>query len=390
MNRLLNILTLALLVVVLTACHDHNKPETVDVADKTVFIYMPFTGGGSPDLYGCFKENIDSIVFSMNKHTVGHNNVIAFISRNSRIAHLINYHEGKTSQGMRIVADTLQTFNSLELNTKESITEILTNVKHFAPANKYAMIVGAHGEGWVPGESSRANKTRWYGGSLYQTNLSTLVDAIKDCDLHMQFMLFDCCYMACIENVYEVREVTDYYISSTSEVMDVGMPYKYIFHSLLLNEPDYADVVKEYHKFYTNYPMPYGTISISDCSYAEPMANLMKDINQSERFEETATRTDVLSQLQDLDAAHFEPTVYFDFGSYVDHCCTDQNLLDRYHDLIKKLVPYKAATKMIFSLAGNKTESVKEFSGLTISDPSINSSIIDSKLNTPWWKATHY
>ena len=94
--------------------------------------------------------------------------------------------------------------------------------------------------------------------------------------------------------------------------------------------------------------------------------------------------------VQDLDVEHYTPTVYFDFGSYLHVLCGDD--VETYTEgtkLLDKLVPYKGTTGMIYSGAGNKPLKLKEYSGLTISDPSQNSSAINTKKQTAWWKATH-
>ena len=54
-----------------------------------------------------------------------------------------------------------------------------------------------------------------------------------------------------------------------------------------------------------------------------------------------------------------------------------------------QLVPYKANTDYIYSYKGDCILKVDEFSGLTISDPSINERAVDAKQQTAWWKATH-
>ena len=41
-----------------------------------------------------------------------------------------------------------------------------------------------------------------------------------------QFIMFDDCYMSSMEVAYDLKDVTDYIIASTSEVMAYGMPYE--------------------------------------------------------------------------------------------------------------------------------------------------------------------
>ena len=65
--------------------------------------------------------------------------------------------------------------------------------------------------------------------------------------------------------------------------MAYGMPYELLWRELSKTQPDYNHICTEFINFYTNYtydgtPYPYGTISVIDCSQAEGMANVMKEI----------------------------------------------------------------------------------------------------------------
>ena len=55
-------------------------------------------------------------------------------------------------------------------------------------------------DGCIKEGVSRA-QTRYFGGTehFYQTNISTLAAAISQSKMHMQFVMFDDCYMSNIE-----------------------------------------------------------------------------------------------------------------------------------------------------------------------------------------------
>ena len=173
-------------------------------------------------------------------------------------------------------------------------------------------------------------------------------------------------------------------------MMGYGMPYHLILKYMLADNPNYEALCEDFTKFYITYksgiqPMPYGTIAVTDLSQTETMATFMKMVNNTHTFD-----IDKIDEVQDLDVEHFNPTVYFDFGSYLRVLCgNDANTYAEGTKLLDKLVPYKGTTGMIYSGAGNKSLKLKEYSGLTISDPSINSSAIKTKKQTAWWNATH-
>lgn len=354
-----------------------NKPQT---ATKTIFVFMPYTGDYS-SLYNNFQTNLDDMAAAIKEnHGLGGDNLIVYISKDSRTSHLIkfNYRKGECMR------DTLKTYTAADYTTTDGMTNILNDMKQQAPAHTYATIVGSHGEGWLPKYST----SRFFGGDRYQMDVTDFAQSIRNAGLKMQFILFDDCYMSGVEVAYDLRDAADYLIASTSEMMGYGMPYQKILKYLLPATPDYESLCRDFISFYTNYAQPYGTIGVTNLAYIEEMATMMKNINATHTFDES-----LIDDVQDLDIKHFDPTIYFDFGSYVKRLCGDDTATyNQYSTLLNKLVPHKGNTKEIFNYINRWTTytlEVKEFSGITVSDPSTNEYAVEEKKNTAWWKATH-
>ena len=376
-------------IIVLASCGGNDDP--VDPVDpfvptktkNTVFIFMPYTGYSS--IYGCLLKNLDDMEQAIVKEkSLGNSQILVFISESIKTSHLvkIGYSKGKCRR------DTLNTYTSYDYTTPDGIASLLTSVKQRAPADNYSMIIGCHGEGWMP--KPKSTQTRYFGGTAIPIDISNFNEGIKNAGMKMNFILFDDCYMSGIEVAYQLREAANYLIASTSEMMGYGMPYHLILKYMLADNPNYEALCEDFTKFYITYksgiqPMPYGTIAVTDLSQTETMATFMKTVNNTHTFD-----IDKIDEVQDLDVEHFDPTVYFDFGSYLRVLCgNDANTYAEGTKLLDKLVPYKGTTGMIYSGAGNKSLKLKEYSGLTISDPSINSSAIKTKKQTAWWNATH-
>lgn len=377
---------IAIATLLLASCGktngDEPKPQTV--ADKTIFVFMPFSGD-SYSLYYNFLTNIGDMEKAIAQNGgLGKNRLVVFIAKDKNKADLIDI----TYNGKRCLRDTIATYNSPTYTSIEGRTALFNQVKLSAPAKKYAMIVGCHGEGWLPvDKTQRKAATRFFGGATadYQIEITDFATSLSNAGMKLQFLLFDDCYLSCMEVAYDLRNVTDHVIASTSEIMAYGMPYQRIFGYLLQAEPDYSAVCSEFLDFYNNYDMPFGAIGVTDCSYAAQMADIMKGINATHTLDSSK-----LDKIQDLDAAHFEPTVYFDFGDYVRNLCGDDSgTYEQFKQVLAKLVPYKACTKRIYSYSGRKAIAVDAFSGITISDPSVNEKVIETKKATNWWKVTH-
>lgn len=356
------------------------EPIVPETTANAVFVFMPYTAddNGNYSLYKNLTQNIEDMEKSIIENNgLGDSHLIIFISKDAQNSDLINLYYSKG----KCLRDTVKTYNNALYSTAEGISSLLADVKKYAPANAYSMIVGSHGEGWMPANT----KTRWFGGNKYQINVTDLAKGINNAGMSMNYILFDDCYMSTVEVAYDLREVTNYLIASTSEMMAYGMPYHKILKYIIGVEPDYASLAKEFINFYKSYNSPYGTIGVTNCKYVEQMAALMRQINAS--HEEL---TDADSKVQDLDAGRRTPTVYFDFGSYVNALCADdEGAKAQFSSLMNELVPYKGCTDYIYSAYDGKELKVNEFSGLTISDPSEHSSAINTKQQTAWWKATH-
>ena len=381
--------------LILLGCTDGEYRVKDKIVEKTLFMYFPWSGNVNP-LTSDFYKNVADMENAIIAKGLDSKRVIVFFATSSSEAEMyeIVYSKGKCTH------EFLNEYTFYFYTTVSGLTSILNDVKRFAPAPIYAMTIGSHGMGWVQAEQTRMYKlrdykyhweregalTRWFGGSLYQTDITTLAEAIINANMHMQFVLFDDCYMANVEVAYDMRNATDYLIASTCEVMSAGMPYAMIGEYLLDSEPDYQAICDGFYSFYSNYgKYSYGTLSVIDCTRLDEMASLMKRIN-----EEYPDKEVDIYDLQDLDG--YSPTIFFDFGDYVRHLCTDDvTLLSEYEKLLDRIVIYERHTEHYFS-SGVGSSPIRTYSGLTISDPFTGYYQLVSvtqKKNTAWWKATH-
>lgn len=383
MYKLLKLAFISLLMLCFSACQEEDPimPPEPQTAEKTIFVFMPY----SNNLYSFLHANINDMKAAIVRNKgLDNTRLIVFIAKDKKQSALIDirYKKGVCTQ------DTLEKYSSPTYLTTNGRVELFNKVKKYAPANRYAMIVGCHGMGWIPSSMVfNRNTLRYFGGleKEYKIDIDDFATSIKAAGMKMQFIMFDDCFMSSMEVAYDLKEVTDYIIASTSEVMAYGMPYQSIYQHLMSAEPDYNAVCKDFYDFYSNSGTPYGTIGVTDCRYIDEMATMMKSINTTHTFD-----TNQLNNVQDLDGETFTPTIFFDFGDYVRNLCTNDNsTYEQFNAVLQRLVPYKANTNYIFSGDMQIATKVNHFSGITISDPSTRSEIKESKKHTNWWIQTH-
>lgn len=363
-------------------------PET----GQTVFLYMPW----STNLTSYFQQNIADFETAIRGNILKNNRLVVFLSSSATEASMfeLKYEKG---QNVRI---PLKEYSDPKFTEADGITAILNDVMCFAPANRYAMIIGCHGMGWLPVQSGRARGayndcdkdyweyegvplTRYFGGTTsdVQTEITELAKGIANTGIKMDYILFDDCYMSSIEVAYDLKDVSDYLIASPTEVMAYGFPY-HIIGEYLIGDFNLQGIVDGFYDYYANYQYPYGTIAVTVCGELDNMAAIMRDINQQSSF-----NTILLDNVQRMDG--YSPVIFFDFGDYVNNLCTDETLLKKFEYQLERTVPSNLSlhTHSYFSMIGGAIK-IDAYTGVTISDPSINSKTVE-KTETAWYKATH-
>ena len=377
----------------LSACHDDipddlARTRTATPQERTIIMYLPYSGSGINDLYPFFEQNILDVEQSIKQAGgLGTNNLYVVIADHSP-ARVYLYRV--RMEGTECVHDTIKRYDYPRLMDAQWITRVINDVRSISNTPKYAMLVGCHGNGWLPPMDNVARaKTRWFGGPGYAISIADFAQGIQQAGIKLEYLVFDDCYLSCAEVAYDLRNATNTLIASTSEVMAAGMPYAKVFQYLAAPQPNFGQLVNDYIAYYQSTATPYATIGVINTQYIQPMAQLMRQVNATCTWN---TANNYL--LQDLDGSYFSPTVYFDFGSYARALFgSNLALYSQYRALMAQLIPYKGNTAYIYNASGTKTL-VNEFSGITISDPSVNTGqygyhVATLKMQTAWWAASH-
>ena len=374
-----------------------DPDDTPSTKEKTIFVYMPWTGSVQ-SLYDFFVNNIKDMKKGIvEQGGLNNTNLLVLIANSIDKSHLINvtYRNGKCYN------DTLKTYDDGAMNTSDKMTDLLNKVAEVAPARIYSMMIGSHGVGWIYAEKVSESvqrriaadrdrnkamglpitrQSRYFGGGAVQMNIDDLAEGIRRSKVnHLQFLLFDDCYMANIETAYELSRVTDYLIGCPTEIMGHGMPYREMWKYLAPIHPDYGKAVEGFYNFYSNYEIEnvkyhYGTISVTDCRKVDNMMQVLTAINSRYRI-----GRNVDSNLQVLDG--YRPAAFFDFADYIHKLCArDANLIRKFDAALLQLIPFERHTAQYYSsLTNNGAHIINTCCGLTISAPSTNAMVINSK-----------
>lgn len=420
MKKLFTLFIIGMLAAVaLNSCS--GEAEDVDSVNKqTILVFYPWTGStNTSGLKSDLANNVDSICSGIcDRKGLNNTRVMVFFSDSYNKSTLYDLQYDETTKSVNRIP--VKTYDGTSYSTADGIAELLNEVKQDAPALNYALIIGAHGCGWTYasdwvrypymarpykgtttsgnldnfsgiqfGEDANHPLTRFFGSVSYDeaaTDVSTLAEGIKKSGLKMQYILFDACYMGNVETAYELKDVTNYMIASSSEIMQYGLPYRSLWTYLNSATPNYSSIVSTSINFYKTTDTPYLNLAAIDCRQMESLASVMKEMNAHYTFSSTVP----LDSIQPLDG--FSPNLFYDFSVYVDSMNLSGYDKDKFTAQLKKTIKAAGSTDKVFTALSSYQGSeitVKSYCGLTISDPSLHSVAIKGREKTGWWKATH-
>ena len=402
------------LAMTFTSCSEEAF-DTDSVNKQTILVFYPWTGSqSSTGLLGYLQNNIDSISDGIiDRKGLNNSRVLVFLSDKYNHSMLYDLQYNATTKSVDRVP--LKEYEGASYASAEGIADILNEVKTQASALNYALIVGVHGCGWTYasdwsrypyyarpsvtrprdnnfsgiqfGPDPNAPLTRFFGSVSLAENamdISTLAEGIRESGLKMQYILFDACYMSNIETAYELKDVTNYMIASGSEIMAAGLPYRSMWSYLNSATPNYSGIVSTSVNFYKNSSAPFCNLAAIDCRQVEKLAGVMKDINAEYQLSASVS----LDSIQHLDG--FRPHLFYDLETYVDSLRPSGYLLDQFKSQLKLTIKASDHTDEAYTcIYSSDSFKIKNYCGITISDPSQHSVAIKGREKTGWWKATH-
>ncbi len=403
------------LAMTFTGCSEEAF-DTDSVNKQTILVFYPWTGSKSnTGLLGYLQNNIDSICDGIiDRKGLNNSRVLVFLSDKYNHSTLYDLQYNATTKSVDRVP--LKEYEGTSYASAEGFADILNEVKTQADALNYALIVGVHGCGWTYasdwsrypyyarpsvtrprdnnfsgiqfGPDPNASLTRFFGSVSLAENamdISTLAEGIRESGMKMQYILFDACYMSNIETAYELKDVTNYMIASGSEIMAAGLPYRSMWSYLNSSTPNYSSIVSTSVNFYkNNSSAPFCNLAAIDCRQVEKLASVMKDINAENQLSADVN----LDSIQHLDG--FRPHLFYDLETYVDSLRPSGYLLDQFKNQLKLTIKASDHTEEAYTcIYSSESFKIKNYCGITISDPSQHSVAIKGREKTGWWKATH-
>ena len=135
--------------------------------------------------------------------------------------------------GQRTTLRTYPDDPSIYSTDPERFTEVLDDMVRFAPADQYGLVLWSHGTGWIESAGSRSGGapgpehpivvTSFGDDRQHKMKITTLASVLRGRNL--DFIYFDCCHMASVEVMYELKDAAPVIVGSGTELPAAGMDY---------------------------------------------------------------------------------------------------------------------------------------------------------------------
>lgn len=396
---------LAAALLLAPACE--KTPAQEDIATPHTLIFY-FTG---TQLSYYFYRNISAAKEAVRQNIKGNSRVVCFFQHNDKTkADLIELVNSDGACAEKVLA----TYDLPQQMDEEHLSYFFNEIIRSAPAETYGLVMAGHALAWIPidatpdrtarhtsanGSPAPAEEdfwrkapsdivTRHFGEKYSDTHsnrfdIGTLSSALTSTGVKFDYILFDACFMANIESVYDLRDNADYIIGAPCEILGDGFPYQNTLPCLLRNggrSHDLPQVCKTFHDQYASKYGYSGSVALIDCAQIDALAAIVKKINAG------AKKNYDRDEIQTFEGQSRH--VFFDLGDYVDKMCGDPALKAEFDAQMARTVPCKYTLGSFWSNYG--TESgiypITAFSGLSTSAPA--SVYRDSYAETAWDRAT--
>ena len=377
------------IMVLLAAC---DKTETVyPEGDRTVLLYLAGDNNLSDDGY----NNLRSLCKGM-KGVAGR--VVIYFDPAGSAPCLMTIRGGDNP-----VIDTVAFYEEEDSADPAVLQRVIGEMKLRYPSDSYGLILWSHGMGWFPVGYSFPGSTSYrradvpYIPTKYFGQDTTLAEGRGDsymeiADLaaaltgHFDFIMFDACFMASVEVLYELRDKADYFIASPAEIISDGFPYEAAAPYFWGGEEDLKQVCREYYNYYANHPnVVYGEEWQSGMLALVKASELGALAQAAHRAVGAVGESGVGSVWRYPLLAFGLPDVFYDLGDYVNVMGTEEDKA-AFREQLARTVVYKVATPKMF---GEEVPSDR-YSGLSCYIPQSRWQDMNDFYSTLEWAQTVY
>jgi len=270
--------------LMLSSCgEDEPKPgDTAGDKTRTILVYMVATNSLNTDSSDDIKEMLQGYEAS----PAGCTNLLVYkADLNGDAPTLSVVHTKK--DGTAYLKE-LKTYAGKQSSvSKARISEVMEDMKRFAPASDYGLFLWSHATAWLPPATPADTDAPGCPGPMrafgddYGKSISITDLAIALPKGTFSFIWMDCCLMGSIEVVYQLRDHCPIIICYPTEVLAGGAPYQDVLPHLLNQEISIEQAAQATFNYYANNPSTRYqscTVSIIHTEWLDDLAAIARAI----------------------------------------------------------------------------------------------------------------
>ena len=318
------------MTVLMTACSNEDNVSTARRSDKvsnakTVLVYI----AAGNDLSRAVEPDLKEM--KEGSRRLGENdNLLVFVRRYNDGAQpwLARIKNGEVTDSVSLSDMGITSSDGQQRASDPAVMEgVMTYAFNHYPADNgnYGLVLWSHGSGWLMDKEVQRKTNRAfgadYGNSLGSDdprwiNVPTMANVLKE-QPHLKFIMFDCCCMMCLENLYELRSVADYLIGSPAEIPGQGAPYDEIMTDMFADGNFYTSIIDKYHKSVEGW-LP---LSVVKTSEMEQLAQATRQALQAVKAQQDSTYADMRGLIHyyyTKSRGDFDPqyNIFYDAGDF--------------------------------------------------------------------------
>lgn len=304
-----------------TACDKDDSPQKPEGAvDRTVLIYMAAENNltnWSNSKKGYYADR-DLAEIKIGARSIGNNNLLVYVDKADTIPpYLLYFWQNELRDSIPMPESKTSDPAVLESIARKAFTDY--------PANSYGLVLWGHANGWyIKNDSVKYTsmaRRKAYGGDTGNNttsgsgkswmNLPSMATALSHLP-HLDFIFADCCNMMCVECAYELKDVTDYYISSPAEIPAQGAPYNTVVPAMMEKTTFWSSIVDKYFEQTTEDLGNRVPLAVIKTSEMNNLANATRTILQSiDAEQEIAPYPDLIGLI------YYYDNEYYDMNNFI-------------------------------------------------------------------------
>lgn len=339
-----SILIAACLFFFLSCGEDKIQPIVVpELPERTIIVYFC----GDNDLSSEINPKIEALRQGMKNLGETGNHLIVYADYRDQMPQLSEV----TGANVKL----LEQYAERNSASADNFSTVLKQVMQDFPAKSYGLICFSHSSGWLPqgalnnpeGVAKNASPVfrSIFDDNGYEMSLANFAEAIPPTPNggKLEFILFETCYMAGAEVIYELRNKTKWILASAAEMLSPGWVdiYPSKLAGLFMPEPQLKEFAQSYFDYRYNQTgaAASATISLINADKMENLANAVKAIR-------SGTNTVNVSDIQSFNRNPYH--LFFDLSDYVETLANPDQKTD-YEKALSEVVVYQAATPLFMS-----------------------------------------